>query len=155
MATARFQIVGPARPMRPVRPAGLTAPLRAAAWRLIGGNNRDLGCSASAFESVEASRAEVLLLKSRIDDAVPHVTMDPRSSEWTWRLEIDGLVVARSARCYLRHRECLYNVSHFLGSVPVAAMPGEPAAPAAGPADGPGLPGLAAASPCDLAGGGW
>lgn len=127
MATARFQLVNP------VRPVGAMAPMRTAAWRLIGGNNRDLGCSARGFESVEASREAVLLLKARIADAVPLITIEPRSSEWTWRLEIDGTVVARSVRGYLRHRECLYNVSHFLGCVPVAALPREPDGRNAGP----------------------
>jgi len=125
MATARFQFANP------VRPAGGAIPVRAAAWRLIGGNNRDLGCSPADFENVETSRQAVLRLKARITEAVPMITIDPHSSEWTWRLEIDGQVAARSARGYLRHRECLYNVSHFLGSVPAAALPGEPPAPAA------------------------
>ena len=125
MAAARFQFANP------VRPSGGAIPIRSAAWRLIGGNNRDLGCSPAEFESLEVSRQAVLRLRSRITEAVPLVTIDPQSSEWTWRLEIDGVVVARSARGYLRHRECLYNVSHFLGSVPVAALPGEPAAQAA------------------------
>ena len=125
MASARFHYANP------VRPAGGAVPIRAAAWRLIGGNNRDLGCSAADFDSHEASRQAVLELKARITEAVPLITIDPQSSEWTWRLEVDGRVVARSARGYLRHRECLYNVSHFLGSVPVAALPGEPAGPSA------------------------
>lgn len=125
MASARFHYANP------VRPAGGAVPIRAAAWRLIGGNNKDLGCSAADFESPAASRRAVLELRARIGDAVPLVTIDPQSSEWTWRLEVDGRVVARSARGYLRHRECLYNVSHFLGSVPVAALPGEPVGPAA------------------------
>lgn len=129
MATARFQFANPARP------AGGAVRIRAAAWRLIGGNNRNLGCAPGDFESVEASRAAVLLLKSRILDAVPVITIDPRSSEWNWRLEIDGETAARSARGYLRHRECLYNVSHFLGSVPVAALPGESAGRGAGSAE--------------------
>ena len=125
MATARFQYANPARP------AGGAVPIRAAAWRLIGGNNRDLGCSPAQFEDVRTSRLAVLELRSRIADAVPVITIEPRSSEWTWRLDLDGRAVARSARGYLRHRECLYNVSHFLGSVPVAALPGEPAGPTA------------------------
>jgi hypothetical protein len=123
VATARFQYANPARP------AGGAVPIRAAAWRLIGGNNRDLGCSPARFEDTRTSRLAVLELRRRIADAVPVITIDPRSSEWTWRLDLDGRVVARSARGYLRHRECLYNVSHVLGSVPVAALPGEPAGP--------------------------
>lgn len=125
MATARFQYGNPARP------AGGAVPIRSAAWRLIGGNNRDLGCCPAEFADHEASRLAVLELRSRIAEAVPMITINPQTSEWTWRLELDGRVVARSVRGYLRHRECLYNVSHFLGSVPVAALPGEPADPAA------------------------
>ncbi|HEV2639168.1 MAG TPA: hypothetical protein VGX23_28770 [Actinocrinis sp.] len=125
MATARFQYGNPARP------AGGAVPIRSAAWRLIGGNNRDLGCCPAEFADHEASRLAVLELRSRVAEAVPMITINPQTSEWTWRLELDGRVVARSVRGYLRHRECLYNVSHFLGSVPVAALPGEPADPAA------------------------
>jgi hypothetical protein len=132
MAMARFQFANPARP------AGSSIPARASAWRLIGGNNRDLGCSPAGYENHETSRQAVLRLKARIADAVPTLTIDPGSSEWTWRLDVDGRVVARSVRGYLRHRECLYNVSHFLGSVAAAALPGEPAPPAAaGPAKPP------------------
>lgn len=125
MAAARFQFANP------VRPAGGAVPVRASAWRLIGGNNRDLGCAPDGYESREASREAVLRLKARITDAVPIITIEPTNSEWTWRLEIDGRIVARSARGYLRHRECLYNVSHFLGSVPTAALPGDASEPAA------------------------
>jgi len=55
----------------------------------------------------------------------------PDTGGRTWRLEIDDVVVARSARTYLRGRENLYNLAHFLDSVPLAELP-TPARGAAG-----------------------
>jgi hypothetical protein len=123
MAGARFQFANPWRPI------GGAIPTQSAAWRLIGGNNRDLGRAPVGYVSSEVSRRAVLHLRAHISDAVPTMSIDSRTSEWTWRLDIGGLIVARSVRGYLRHRECLYNVSHFISTAATAALPGDTALP--------------------------
>jgi hypothetical protein len=123
MAHARFHVgfiqkatvsaSSPTLPAVPVIPA----------WRLVGGNNRVLGCSPDPFVDFESAVAAVQHLRSRIEDAAPVLGVDPQSGARSWRLEIDGVVVARSGRGYLRGRENLYNLAHFMTSVPIAVVP--------------------------------
>ncbi|MEY9888238.1 hypothetical protein ABIA31_001878 [Catenulispora sp. MAP5-51] len=93
------------------------------AWRLVGGNNRVLGRAPEGFVDFETGYAAVLFLRERIADALPVLGVAAETGGRTWRLEIDNVVVARSARTYLRGRENLYNLAHFLESVPLAELP--------------------------------
>lgn len=117
MAHTRFHVS--------LSPAALAGPASATlpAWRLVGGNNRVLGRAAEGFVDFETGYAAILFLRSRIADAVPVLGVAPDTGGRTWRLEIDNVVVARSARTYLRGRENLYNLAHFLDSVPLAGLP--------------------------------
>ena len=117
MAHSRFQLGSSA--------AAIAGPASAAlpAWRLVGGNNRVLGRAPGGFVDFESGYAAVLFLRERIDDALPVLGVAADTGGRTWRLEIDNVVVARSARTYLRGRENLYNLTHFLESVPVAELP--------------------------------
>jgi hypothetical protein len=71
----------------------------------------------------ETGYAAVLFLRERIADAVPVLGVAADTGGRTWRLEIGEVVVARSSRTYLRGRENLYNLAHFLDSVPLAELP--------------------------------
>ena len=106
-------------------PAAVAGPASAAlpAWRLVGGNNRVLGRAPGCFVDFETGYAAVLFLRARIADAVPVLGVAADTGGRTWRLEIDNAVVARSARTYLRGRENLYNLAHFLDSVLLADLP--------------------------------
>ena len=117
MAHTRFHVVP--------SPAAIAGPASAAlpAWRLVGGNNRVLGRAPGCFVDFETGYAAVLFLRERIADALPVLGVAPETGGRTWRLEIDNIVVARSARTYLRGRENLYNLAHFLDSVPLAELP--------------------------------
>jgi len=117
MAHTRFH-VGPSH-------AAIAGPGSAAlpAWRLVGGNNRVLGRAPGCFEDFESGYAAILFLRARIGDALPVLGVAAETGGRTWRLEIDNVVVARSARTYLRGRENLYNLAHFLDSVLLAELP--------------------------------
>lgn len=117
MAHTRFHVA--------FSPAALAGPASATlpAWRLVGGNNRVLGRAPEAFVDFETGYAAILFLRSRIADALPVLGVAPDTGGRTWRLEIDNVVVARSARTYLRGRENLYNLAHFMESVPLAELP--------------------------------
>lgn len=117
MAHTRFHVA--------FSPAALAGPASATlpAWRLVGGNNRVLGRAPEGFVDFETGYAAILFLRSRIADALPVLGVAPDTGGRTWRLEIDNVVVARSARTYLRGRENLYNLAHFLDSVPLAELP--------------------------------
>jgi hypothetical protein len=116
VARARFHLIPPHAALGGHLPPSLPA------WRLIGGNNRVLGLSPKGYEDFETGYAAVLFLRERIADAVPVLGFDAVGGR-TWRLEIDGLEVARSGRAYLRGRENLYNLVHFTESVPLAELP--------------------------------
>lgn len=117
MAHARFHVAQ--------SPAAIAGPGSASlpAWRLVGGNNRVLGRAPESFVDFETGFAAILFLRARIADALPVLGVAPDTGGRTWRLEIDDVVVARSARTYLRGRENLYNLAHFLDSVPLADLP--------------------------------
>jgi hypothetical protein len=109
-ATAR-----PARADRPASPVG---------WRLIGGNNRELGRSAATFDGLAACRAAVERLREGVSRAHVVLTMSDTQGTWTWRLELDGFEVAVSGRRYQRQREAQHNLSLFLAAVPQAQEAG-------------------------------
>jgi hypothetical protein len=117
MAHTRFHVAF--SPVALAGPASATLP----AWRLVGGNNRVLGRAPQGFVDFETGYAAIVFLRSRIADALPVLGVAPDTGGRTWRLEIDNVVVARSARTYLRGRENLYNLAHFLDSVPLAELP--------------------------------
>jgi hypothetical protein len=116
MAHSRFHVAP--------SPAAVAGPGSAVlpAWRLVGGNNRVLGRAPGGFVDFESGYAAILFLRERIADALPVLGVAATGGR-AWRLEIDGVVVARSARTYLRGRENLYNLAHFLDSVPLAELP--------------------------------
>lgn len=96
------------------------------AWRLCSGNNRELGRSADVYPDGAACTAAFEVLQSRIAEAEATVVADNRADTWSWRLSLDGRLVAVASRGYLRQRECHYSLRQFL-----AAVPGKPAAASA------------------------
>jgi hypothetical protein len=92
------------------------------AWRLLGGNNRDLGRSAQVFSGPDECRAAVKEVRGRAGDLVAVILVEADSGMWTWRLELDGSVVAVAARPYYRQREGQYNLSQFLAALADAAL---------------------------------
>ncbi len=131
MSRARFHLVtgavlnGASTPTWQIREAGDDDPagLVATAWRLLGGNNRELGRSATVFPGVTAAREAISELRDRLPEALRAFACDTRTGRWGWRLLVDGEPLATSSRLYLRHRECGYNLGQFLAGVPGAEDP--------------------------------
>jgi hypothetical protein len=92
------------------------------AWRLTGGNHRELGRSSRVFPDLTHARADAELLHERIADAEPHILTVPHTTTWGWRLHVDDVAVATSSRGYARHRECTYNVSIFVAAAAIAEL---------------------------------
>lgn len=116
MATPRFLYVvreSLRRPEGDEKPVG---------WRLVGANNRELGRSPGLFGSYEECRTSVARLREHVGAGRGVLTMSDSAVTWTWRLEIDGQAVAVAGRAYHRYRECQYNLTHFLGAVPLAEL---------------------------------
>ena len=87
------------------------------AWRLLSGNNRELGRSARVFPDPAMCRADVDLVRKQGRRLVPLVTSDVSNGMWTWRVELRGTTVALAARLYFRQREATYNLRTFLAAV--------------------------------------
>jgi hypothetical protein len=96
------------------------------AWRLLGANNRELGRSPVWYPDLAACREAVQLLKREIGAATSAITSTGTPGAWSWRLAAAGRPVAMAGRPYHRHRECAYNLSHFLDAVPTALVADEP-----------------------------
>lgn len=94
------------------------------AWRLVGGNNRELGRSLETFPDESACRLAVTALQRGLDRAEPRIVVSKPTGSWSWMLGLDGHDVAVSGRSYQRHRECEYSLTQFLAALPVA-QPGE------------------------------
>jgi hypothetical protein len=88
------------------------------AWRLLGGNNRDLGRSARLFPDVPECLASVGVVRQRAGELAPVMSADPDTGMWLWRLELDGVAVAVAARPYFRQREGQYSLGQFLAALP-------------------------------------
>jgi hypothetical protein len=112
--------------------ASSTSELEHVAWRLLGANNRELGRSPLWYPDLDSCREAVRLLKRDIDgvtSAITAVTLP--GGAWSWRMAVSGRPVAVAGRPYHRHRECAYNLSHFVAAVPTAQIADELCAPVA------------------------
>ena len=93
-------------------------------WRLVGGNNRELGRGPAPFPGHAACYEAIERLKRLIDRATPIVAVGRSTSAWGWRLEVEGERIAMAGRSYLRQRECQYSLAHFIAAVPSARISG-------------------------------
>ncbi|MCW2494735.1 hypothetical protein [Jatrophihabitans sp.] len=98
----------------------VTAPVR---WRLLSGNNRDMGRGFDQFDDAETCRlaikqlqADAAELESRIQRVAP--------SRWQWQIVTDKLVVAAAGHPFDRLIRCEQGMSQFLehfGTAPIGA----------------------------------
>ncbi|MBB5805665.1 hypothetical protein F4560_005433 [Saccharothrix ecbatanensis] len=108
MAAARFQLYRPAD-------SGVT-------WRFLSANNRSLGQSAIVFPTVEACVHSVDELRERLIDST--TTMSRDAKLWSWRLRLEGCVLAVSSRSYHRRIQAQYACRSFLELVELAPTVG-------------------------------
>jgi hypothetical protein len=90
--------------------AAVTAPVR---WRLLSGNNRDMGRGFGEFVDAETCRiaikqlqADASELKARIQRVGP--------SSWQWQILTDVLVVAAAGHPFDRLIRCEQGMAQFL-----------------------------------------
>lgn len=126
MSIPRFMLVGSGSgPAVTGRPAGF-------GWRLVGGNNHELGRSAAQAATVEDCRADVLRLKDDVGALMGRLRRGTAPSAWLWVAEFDGIPAAVGGRAYQRQRECRYALDHFLAAIPLADITRDWRAPDAG-----------------------
>jgi hypothetical protein len=91
-------------------------------WRLLSGNNRELGRGASAYETELGCLAAITRLQTRSEVSTSSIGVRS-SGQWWWQLELDGERIAVAGRVYQRQRECRYNLDQFLLALPEAQRP--------------------------------
>ena len=92
------------------------------AWRLLGGNNHELGRSAAAFDTFDACVEAVHDVRAHLDVLEPDVVTPDHGPHRGWQLRLGEEVVAVSARWYRRERECARGLEQFLSVAPVAEV---------------------------------
>jgi len=92
------------------------------AWRLLGGNNRELGRSAEVHPSAATCRDAAAQVRTRIAALTSVLATDARQGQWRWRLDDTEATLAVSSRLYLRQRECTYNLAQFVAGAAVAEL---------------------------------
>ena len=129
----RFQLLfGPAsvHPYRmgwptttdPVDPAVTTHAADWYGWRLIGANNRELGRSALSFVSYPTARRAVTHIQRSAERLTRRTVIDPTTGRWTWRVDLDGEIVAVSGRWYERDHDSQQGMAKFMTLLPIAVL---------------------------------
>lgn len=95
-------------------------------WRLLSGNNRELGRSSEAFSDLDAAVSSIVRVRSGLHRLEPQLVHEFGPSAWSWLLLLDDVALARSARSYQRLRECHYSVAGFTEALPLAAVLTDP-----------------------------
>jgi len=86
------------------------APVR---WRLLSGNNRDMGRSADEFDDAESCRVALKQLQEDAAHLVPRVRRLTPSS-WHWEITLDDVAIAGSGHPFDRLIRCEQGMTQFL-----------------------------------------
>lgn len=117
MSRSRFLLLpAPALGLAPV-----SADVAGVAWRLLAGNNSELGRCAVATPDATACAEAVAHLQSSVA-GLEFQLVDGAAGRWGWRASLAGEPVATSSRWYLRQRESRYNLEGFRLAVPQARL---------------------------------
>ena len=81
-------------------------------WRLLSGNNREIGRGAEEFDDPESCRMAIKDLQTTCDALVPAVRRDSGHA-WMWQLSIGERLVAASAHGYDRLIRCERAMAQF------------------------------------------
>ena len=92
------------------------SPLR---WRLLSGNNREIGRGVGEFKDVETCRLSVKDLQYALDDLESSVRRT-MSNQWIWELSWSAAPVAVSGRPFDRRIRCRQGLRSFLLLMPDA-----------------------------------
>lgn len=132
MQAPRFLFMGTAVPSAPQRSGagGYDEPPPGGAeflWRLVAGNNRQLGRSPSTYSSLADCRAGVTRLLSALPDLVAVLAPGSGAGRWAWHLVLTGphgerSVLAASSRSYERQRENRYSIENFRSAAAIAVV---------------------------------
>ena len=95
------------------------------AWRLIGGNNRELARGAQSYATYAHTCEAVQLLRTGLDALDWTVRNDARTGKWHWQADSAGTAVLTGGRSYERERDCRDSIGHVrLALADAAITPG-------------------------------
>jgi hypothetical protein len=117
--TARFIYISDQRSRSPWHDAS-SADARVS-WRVVAGNNRPLGRSATLFPSLAECVDAATLLHREIGRADSSVLFDVADGHWRWTVALGGQSVAMSAHAYKRRIECIRSLEQFIAAAAGAA----------------------------------
>lgn len=82
-------------------------------WRLLSGNNREVGRGVAEFPDAETCRLAVKHLQNGTADLVPSVRRGA-SSQWLWELLVGGESAVRCGHAFARQIRCEQAVAQFV-----------------------------------------
>lgn len=98
--------------------ATAAAPVR---WRLLSGNNREVGRGAGEYRDAETCRLAVKELQSGVGDLEP-VVRRATTTTWTWQVVRSDELIALSGRSFDRLIRCEQSLTHFLSRLADAEL---------------------------------
>jgi hypothetical protein len=91
-------------------------------WRLLSGNNRDLGRSSAGFPDSESCVDAIISMLSLLSILQPSVKPAPKN-QWVWALrDSEGSVQAVSGHTYDRQIRCEQGRAQFVRMAPTASI---------------------------------
>ena len=94
------------------------APVR---WRLLSGNNRDMGRSLDEYDDPESCRMALKQLQVDAPDLIPRVRRLTPSS-WQWEILLDDLPIASSGHPFDRLIRCEQGMAQFIANFATAPV---------------------------------
>jgi hypothetical protein len=96
----------------------LNAPVR---WRLLSGNNREIGRGAESFSDAETCRIAVKDLQATVEELESTIRRDV-GHVWIWQLGLGDRLVATSAHSFDRMIRCDRGLAQFRDEMRIAAI---------------------------------
>lgn len=90
-------------------------------WRMLSGNNREIGRGVDSYPDVESARIGVKELQTLLDALEAGVRRNT-SNEWMWHLSLDGRLVAVSGHGFNRLIRCEQGLTQFQATIRVAEV---------------------------------
>ena len=106
----------------PATASGATTSLARVRWRLLSGNNRQLGMAAETFADHETARRAAGLLAQRLAEVDAELTWMGRRVGWAWAVLVHGQARAVSGRGYERINLASRALERFLTDLASAVI---------------------------------
>jgi len=90
-------------------------------WRLLSGNNRELGRGRETFADAEACRLVIKELQAETEEVVPAIRR-VGSHSWSWQLMRGDEVVAEASHAYDRRIRCEQAMVQFAAQLREAVV---------------------------------